>query len=322
MGTQKNQFRELAGRYKAGLCTPGEIEQVKEWYDFFEKNGYVLPHDDEIERASNEAALAAIKQVSGQNRNEKIRRLINPVLKIAAVLLVVCLAGLFLYKINQRAAKPVIFNEISATAGEKKQITLPDGSVIFLNSASSIRYPNKFIGDNREIQLKGEAFFEIAHDKRHPFIIHTEQLKIQVLGTSFDVNAYHKDQEVVVAVATGKVGVTGRDKNNPKTVLLIPGELLSYNKLTTRFDKRPVKTADISDWRQNILTFNFETLEKISGKLERVYGVTFVFNDRSILKKRFRLKVKNESLSNIMKLLSISGGGFRYKITGKQVIIG
>ncbi|HMI02480.1 MAG TPA: FecR domain-containing protein [Pedobacter sp.] len=321
MGTQTDKLRELAGRYRAGLCTPEEIEQIKEWYDSFESNGYPLPDEAQIERASKEAALAAIKLVNFQNRRSRIRKLMSPVLKVAAVVLVICSAGLLIYRYNSQHPE-VSFREISALGGERKQITLPDGSVIILNSASRIRYPAQFAGDTREIHLNGQAFFEVAHDRQHPFIIHTEKLKVQVLGTSFDVKAYHEDEHIEVVVATGKVGVTSGDKKNVKVLMLTPGQLLDYDKSTGNFSRKQLRIADIAGWQENILTFNYETLENISHALERVYGVTFVFRDKSALKKRFQLKVKNEALSNIMKLLSISGGGFRYKITGKQVIIG
>ncbi|SDK15738.1 FecR family protein [Pedobacter sp. ok626] len=321
METQTNHLQELAKRYKAGLCTPEEIEKINEWYDHFEEYGYRLPDEHEIDRASNEAAIAAIRKVSLQEKKGRIRRLLWPALKTAAILLMICSVGLLVYKRNN-SKSVAIYHETSALAGEKKQIRLSDGSLISINSESSIRYPEVFNGATREIYLKGEAFFEISHDKQHPFIIQTEQLKVKVLGTSFGVKAYHQDEQIEVAVATGKVGVVSNRKSNNKEWLLIPGEQMSYNKSTGNFSKQQVLTTDIRNWQQNILVFNFETLENISKKLERVYGVTFVFKDKSVLKKRFQLKVKNEALSNIMKLLSISAEGLRYKISGKQVTIG
>jgi len=321
METETNHLQELAKRYKAGLCTPEEIEKISEWYDHFEENGYQLPDEHEIDRASNEAAIGAIHKVSLQEKKGRIKRVLLPAIKIAAVLLLICSTALLIYKGNNRKSI-AIYHETSALAGEKKQITLSDGSVISINSESSIRYPEVFTGSTREIYLSGEAFFEISHDKQHPFIIKTERLKVKVLGTSFGVKAYHQDEEVEVAVATGKVGVISNSKSNNKVWTLTPGQQMNYNKSTGNFSRQQVSTTAIKNWQQNILEFNFETLENISVKLERVYGVTFIFKDKSLLKKRFQLKVKNEALSNIMKLLSISGDRFRYKIIGKQVIIG
>lgn len=320
MGIQTNHLRELSKRYKAGLCTPVEIKKINEWYDDFEANGYPLPDDQEIDRASTEAVLKTLQQVSMQNK-KSIRRLILPVLRIAAILVLVCSAGLFIYKRSSRTPV-VLYHEISALAGEKKQITLSDGSVVFINSASSIRYPEIFNGSTRQIYLKGEAFFEVAHNKQQPFIIHTGQLKVQVLGTSFGVSAYQQDAQVAVAVSTGKVGVTSNDIKKAKVWMLTPGQQLNYSKSTGNFSKKQVPVEGIRNWQKNVLVFDFETLEQISRKLERVYGVTFIFNDKSLLKKRFQLKVENETLPNIMKLLSISGNGFQYKVIRRQIIIG
>jgi len=321
MGKQTNHLRELAGRYRAGVCTPEEIKQINEWYDGFEEDGYPLPMEYDVERASNEAFLRAVRQVSLQERNGKIRRLLMPALKVAAVLAVVCSAALLLYKRND-GAPVVLYREVSALAGEKKRISLSDGSVVFVNSASSIRFPVEFIGHTREVYLKGEAFFEVSHKKEHPFIVHAEKLKIQVLGTSFGVKAYHPDEQMEVAVATGKVGVMPDRKSKGLVWMLTPGQQLRYSKATGQFSREQVLISDIKNWQQNILVFNFETLEDITRKLERVYAVKFTFKDRSLLKKRFQLKVENETLSNILKLLSISGDGFKYHITGRQVIIG
>lgn len=104
--------------------------------------------------------------------------------------------------------------------------------------------------------------------------------------------------------------------------MLIPGEQLAYNSASKRYAKSNLLVADIGSWQQNVLNFRMETLENISKSLSQQYGVTFTFKDRSLLNKRFQLKVKKESLANILKLLSISGGNFPYHISGKKVTIG
>ncbi|PWK77062.1 FecR family protein [Mucilaginibacter oryzae] len=320
MATKDEQLQELAARYAAGQCTPEELRRINAWYECFETNGKVLPPADEISRAAEEATLAALTQIRMGERKRRIRQLWLPLMKLAAVLLLISSITIIIY----RAAQPVPvswqWQEVRVAPGAQKQLTMPDGSVISLNGGSSIRYPSTFCSGRREIELQGEAFFEVVHDVKHPFIVHTRQLNIQVLGTSYNVQAYPDDDATKVGVLTGRVGVTDHGKQIPKAVFLTPGQQLTYAQ--TGFSRSTVALAAINAWQQQVLEFKGETMEQISKVLARTYGVTFVFKDRSLLNKRFQFRSKKESLANILKLLSITGGNFPYRITGRQVILG
>ncbi|RKR82107.1 FecR family protein [Mucilaginibacter gracilis] len=322
METQDKQLKKLAEKYEAGLCTPEEVKLVRDWYDSFETEGYPLPPDQEIKRAAEEATTRAVHWVAAQQRPARIRNLWLPVLKVAAVLLLLSSAGMLIFKATHPDQQRMVWRQESTAPGVKKQVTLPDGSLISLNSGSTITYPETFSKTTRDLKLSGEAFFTVVHDSRHPFIVHTGQLRVQVLGTSYNIQAYPGETPTTVAVATGKVGLWGTGDKIKKVYMLTPGEQMTYNSSLKSFVKSSLPLADIGSWQQNVLDFRMETLENISKSLSREYGVTFVFKDRSLLNKRFRLKVKKESLANILKLLSISGGNFPYHISGKTVTIG
>ncbi|EHQ26132.1 FecR family protein [Mucilaginibacter paludis] len=322
METQDNQLKALAEKYEDGLCTPEELKQIRDWYDSFEADGYPLPADQEIKRAAGEATTRAVNWVAAHQKQARIRKLWLPVLKIAAVLLLVASAGSLIFKAAHRTEQPIAWQKVSTELGVKKQVTLSDGSVISLNSGSTIAYPETFSNTTRELKLSGEAFFTVVHDPKHPFIVHTRQLRVQVLGTSYNIQAYPDEVNTEVAVATGKVGVWNSSEKIKKVYMLTPGERLAYNNTHKSYVKSNLRLADIGSWQQNVLDFRMETLENISKSLSREYGVTFIFKDRSLLSKRFQLKVKKESLANILKLLSISGGSFPYSISGKKVTIG
>ncbi|GAA4321239.1 FecR family protein [Mucilaginibacter gynuensis] len=320
MTTPNNRLKVLAEKYQAGLCTPEEFKKIREWYDSFETEGYPLPEEPEIKRAAEEATVRAIRHIATTQKTARVKKLWIPVLKIAAILVVIVSAGLLL--INNYPRPKLAWQQVSTAAGVKKQVTLPDGSLIQLNSSSVVEFPQQFGKASREIKLKGEAFFTVVHKPEHPFIVHTRHLNIQVLGTSYNIRAYNDDTNTEIAVATGKVGVSGNAQKNNNVFLLTPGQQLIYNSNTKHFEKTILPITDIGSWQQNVLSFNMETLDNISKRLSKVYGVTFVFKSKSLLKKRFQIKVKNESLPNILKLLSISGGDFPYHISGKQVTIG
>ena len=286
-----------------------------------EEHRYPLPGDDEIERASLEAAQRAISHVAAYQKNQRSVRLLKyvPVLKIAALVALVSSLTFFIYQ----KQKPVTLRTISvsARAGERKSVVLPDGSVAELNALSQLTYKENLEGKNRDISLAGEAFFKVKPDKQHPFIVHTGKLDVKVLGTSFNVKSYEGDARTRVTVATGKVSVQNRAQKDEAIFELLPGDQLIFDHTSAAFTRRKVASDEVADWQQQVLSFEFQTLREICAELERVYEVTFQLRNAKLAEKRFQLKVKNESLANILKLLSISGGGFPYQIENKTVTI-
>lgn len=318
MGTIAEKLKEVAARYAAGKSTPEELKRIDAWYKRYENHNDILPDAQKVKSSAETALQAALLTISLNTKRNRQQTLWRPVLKMAAVLLLVGTAGIISYKMMSRETQPV-WHQISTTAGNRKQITLPDGSRISMNSASTVRYAVPFKGQ-RKITLIGEAFFNVVHDSKHPFIVHTRQLSIQVLGTSYNVQAFANEQYTSVAVATGKVGVMNRNKPGSKAMMLLPGEELTFK--NNQFEKKNIAIASIDAWQQGVLEFKGETLEQIAKVLARTYNVKFTINDPKLLTKRFQLKAKKEPLANILKLLSITGGNFPYTIKGKQVTIG
>ncbi|MCF0072902.1 FecR domain-containing protein [Dyadobacter sp. CY261] len=291
---------------------------------------YKLPGEDDIERASLEAARKAIGQVATMQRQERVGRIMAlvPAMKVAA-LVAVASSLAFYFFLKSKPSAPQVFT-VATKAGERRRVTLPDGSVAELNAASDITYPAHF-GETREVRLSGEAFFKVKRDTAHPFVVHSGEIDVKVLGTSFNVKAYQNDAVSRVTVATGKVGVQ-KQASSPGVptpgapapgapAILLPGDQLIFDHVLSSFSLRKVDPKEAADWQQQALSFEFQTLRDISAELGRVYGVTFDIRDTQLAGKRFQLRVKNESLANILKLLSISGDGFSYKIQDKVVII-
>lgn len=233
----------------------------------------------------------------------------------AALLFIVAAALLFIP--SSKKQNKMQLSILSTGAGERKVITLSDGSVITLNNSSRLKFPNAFESKIREVSLEGEAFFDIVHNDYKPFVVKTGKIKVHVLGTSFDLKNYFGDVQAEVTVATGKVGV---QLQNQKTHMLIRGQQLSYNLNSGLVVTSSVQPEDYSGWQKGELIFKNESLESICKRLERWYSVKINIETAVLKRKRINLEQTNESLQNVLKMLG-KVAGFNYEITDKNVRI-
>lgn len=202
----------------------------------------------------------------------KIRQSIRYVASIAAIIAVSVSMYLFINK-DREQADTKMYN-ISIPAGEKKEIKLPDESDIYINSASTLKYPETFGEEKRLVELAGEAFFKVTPDKERPFIINTGQISIKVLGTSFNVRSYDEDEWIGVTVSTGIVSVSIFDENS--SIQLTPSEELWINKKNHYFQKSKKDVLHASSWRDGYLYFDRAPIKDVINTLNRKYAVNIV----------------------------------------------
>jgi transmembrane sensor len=296
----------LLQKYLDGTATSQEIQQVLRWYYSFDKKD-----DPSIDESELQNILQSSKhQILAATQRPK-KRLNYQWLQIAA-LLAICVTAALLGTYNHQPAETP-FYQVNTGSGQRKTVTLSDGTRIWLNNTSKLKYPAKFAGNTREIELDGEAFFKVAHNPKHPFLIHTRTVKVQVLGTSFNVRSYAADQDIAVNVATGKVAVI----SDVKTVMLEKNEGIVYNRNTHGFNTSAEDAAMSHAWQNGVLIFRYQTLENICISLERWYGIKCDIKSEKLKKKKYTLEQHHETLNNVMKALS--AGEFKYKITGKTV---
>lgn len=200
----------------------------------------------------------------------------------------------------KNTAREVSFNSIVVPRGKRANITFTDGTTLWLNSGSSAIYPVEFTGKRREIYIKGEGYLEVSHDESHPFIVKTDQLSIQVLGTRFNVSAYPEDRTVNVVLVEGKI--VARSANNSE-VLLLPNQMISYNSETQTTDVSEVQVDNFISWKDGCLFCNSEELGSIVVKLERYYDQKIIFSEESA--KSFRLSGKLDLKDNLDQVLQV-----------------
>lgn len=208
--------------------------------------------------------------------------------------------------------------------GTKSTIELPDGSKIWLNADSKIKYPEVFAGNTREVHLNGEAFFDVAKNPSKPFIIHLANGTVRVLGTSFNVRAYDNEKIVETSVATGKVAFipkyqTRRQKQD--TLFITPNNKVRYTLEEDLANVLPTIAEEDKAWTEGRLIFKAVLLQDIAIELERYFGKKVTFVDEEPKTYRLTGSFMNNSLDEIMFYLSKTKD-FNYKITNSELLIG
>jgi len=201
--------------------------------------------------------------------------------------------------------------------GQKANITLPDGSKVWLNSESKLTYTPNFNVKNRELQLNGEAYFEVAHNPKKPFIVSSHDISVEALGTAFGVKAYNEDNQVTSILMKGKVRVTTPDGE----VVLLPNDRISYDKSTHKKYLSSVTNAtDFTGWIHNELRFENESLGDIAKTIQRIYNVEVKFTSENLKKQRYTGTINNNSLESVLNIISLTSP-VKFQIDNQQVTL-
>ena len=201
--------------------------------------------------------------------------------------------------------------------GGEFQITLDDGTEVWLNSDTELRYPSHFVGTERRVQLTGEAYFKVAPNEEAPFIVDTRGMDVKVLGTSFNLSVYPDEKVCHATLEKGRIQVN--DKENGKRVVLSPGEqaVLSGEML----EVRTVNTRLYSSWIKGRFSFASEDLEGVMRTLSRWYNVEYVFSNVSMKDKRFTGTIpKYTEITQALKMIEMTSD-VQFKIRGTTIII-
>ena len=169
------------------------------------------------------------------------------------------------------------WGKVEVPKGAQFDMVLEDGTQVWLNAGSYLRFPIAFAGGERRVFLEGEAFFTVTENKDRPFIVETAEQTLAVLGTEFNVYAYPNESKVQTTLLSGSVGVTAKGTNEQK--ILIPGQQLQLDKTTNLFSVRTVSAADESAWRNELFVFDKNTLGQVFAKLARWYDLEYTFDD-------------------------------------------
>ncbi|SDE84006.1 FecR family protein [Pricia antarctica] len=217
------------------------------------------------------------------------------------------------------------FNTIVVPLGKKSQLTLSDGSKVWINSGSRLTYPTIFAKGIREVVLQGEAIFDVAHDAKSPFHVLTDDNDIKVLGTIFNVSSYADDDYVSTALQSGSVEITytgqNRFLNTKKSIKIIPGTLASYNKKKQKINTRKTDLTPYFSWRNGELIFQNNDLQSIMKRISRHYGIDISIADGALARQTFSGNLDiNTDLDTVMEIMKRTSK-FEFEKKDNRIII-
>jgi len=349
-------------RQLSGEATPEELEelhsflksnpQAQYFFEVFSDYWQIEPRtaEDDIQEEIHFQQIIAIAEKASPEDTEapevRVRRL-TPLHKLAmAAVFIGLVAASWLLFFNRPLTAPsanVALNEVVARSGARSFLLLPDGSKVWLNSESRIEYKGNFNDTIREVVLEGEAYFDVVKDKKRPFIVHTSDIDIRVLGTAFNVKCYPREASIEATLIHGMIEVTNKTEPTSPKVILRPHEKLVFHK-----DGRPVsdlaqkghqnisshKPFSITSLPRNIpdssvvetawvydkLVFDGETFREIASKMERWYNVKICLRNEKLASLPLHVEFTNETVEEALEALKLIEP-FKYKINGNEIEI-
>jgi ferric-dicitrate binding protein FerR (iron transport regulator) len=229
--------------------------------------------------------------------------------------------GELLYKTGPAIDKPetvVTYNTLTTPKGKQYQITLPDGSKVWLNAASSLHFPTAFNGKERDVALTGEAYFEIQKNKDKPFHVQVNDMKVEVLGTHFNVKAYDEEDAIKTTLLEGAVRIA---KTGGLQATLAPGQQAQLKKDGNLKVMKNINTEEAIAWKRGELILNNVNMTEAAQIISRWYNVSFVFQNPRLKKCRFSISfLKGETIEQAMELISMYNE-FDYHIENRTITL-
>ena len=308
MTEEKDPFWEkIAEKFHGELSIDEEAEFIRQMDDRaslldFNKAQKIYDQLTQIGLKPYQESGKSWEKVESGIKGDQLRWL-KVFVKYAAIIIVAFIAGNMI-KLFTPAEKEIRYSEIRAPHGQMSKVVLPDGTRIWLNSGTTIRYPDRFTAEKREVAISGEAYFEVARMDHKPFTVTTKDLQVAVFGTSFNVSAYNDDETTSVTLVEGKVEIKN---TNGKTIAeLNPGQLAVKNKKDTLTSVKNVETSFYKAWIEGKIYFDDQPLNQIAVKLERWFNVDIeIANDRLKSYKFTGTILKNKPLDQIMQALEL-----------------
>lgn len=240
--------------------------------------------------------------------------------KIAAILLLPVIGisiylfiqniGLNNFKEEKVETLSTLYNTVYAPLGGKTKAILPDGSEVWLNSGSSLKYPVLSNANFREVQLNGEAFFKVKKNLDVPMFVKTGQMDVKIYGTSFNLNAYSDNEDINIVLIEGKVSLTaivGEEGESSNEIFLNPGEIGSLNKSRKHVTiAKASNTLQFTGWMNGIHAFRNKQFKTILNRLEKVYNVKFILDDEKLGEYYFDATFEGQNIDKIMEIFQVS----------------
>lgn len=312
---------DIATRFLAEKdCTSQELMAFKEWLSHpatqHEVESWLAAHWSVSSEIDSTALIENVFQQIQHYENEhhlksgfSLSRILKVYQKVAAFLLIPLIGLGVLYWANQYNQSAGQFTETIAPRGQKSQIVLTDGTKVWLNSDTKIKYPGNFNKDQRDVYLDGEAFFEVAKNEHQPFVVHTSDLRVKVMGTKFNIKAYADENQVETSLFEGKINliINNSSAKNQIEKVVNPGQSFAYSKQDHQLAANKFPQDEIDGWKKNQLIFKDDTFSNLVRKVERWYDVKVVYDEKLFKDRRLTVELnEGERLEQLMRIISLA----------------
>lgn len=294
-------------------------ENTKEYIRYKSLWAMLQTGNEMDEETINDGYKAVKRKVKGRRNS-----ILLNIAKYAAIIILAVSAG---YMVQYAGLNnEIAMNEIIVPKGNRTSVVLPDGSKVWLSNGTKLVYPESFVGNFRDVQLEGEGFFEVTHDKDHPFIVNVGQHRIKVLGTKFAVVAYPDDDEVKAELVSGKIQFdiqSGVTEESYKSFMVKPMHSLVYDKTSGKVYESIIPDGFHDYWQKGTYRFRNETFDSLATKIARIYNVEIIFGDEELKNRTFTGTLNvDDNIYTLMEVFkSASGKPFEYRFDSGKIYI-
>jgi len=319
---------KLITTFLGGIASEEEILFLESWIHESEENQIYFKQFKNIWEASVEMPLstdkALAKVLKKINEGQKSLTFWQIAQRIAAILFIPLLISMLWMNFSKdfkSKNSDITYNKTIAAFGTFSVLELPDGSKVWLNSGSSLRYPDKFLSNNRTVYLIGEAYFEVHSDKTMPFLVNTPYFTVKATGTKFNVRAERNFLTPSVTLVEGKVAVQklNSGKQNCLITMLQPNQHMTYDTLSGHVTIQTEDTYKHFAWKDGKLVFRNDNISEVARRISLQYNVDIEIKGDEIKKYRYRATFENEPLDELLRLLKISSQIDYHEIKQKEL---
>jgi transmembrane sensor len=320
----KNDIEELLNRYTKGEASAEETERVETWLN---NTGDTNSEWQQMDKPDKDKWLSGLfTEIEETISEPKVvvmppRKTLWRSIAAVAALLAISFTVYLEWSVIQSKLHTVQLTTLNVSANQKKQITLADGSRVWVNAGSELKYPKDFTGTTREVYLSGEAYFDVKHDATKPFIIHTGKVITTVLGTAFNIKEDKNLHTIVVTVTRGKVSVANGDQ---PLGIITPNQQISFNIVNEEHFQKDIDAKQVIAWQESDIRFEDITFADAAAQLQQRFKVKIGFGNDKIKNCRFTgTALKGEKLDKILKVLcDFNNATYQTKADGSIIING
>lgn len=297
--------QEVLNRYIAGDATPIEKEEVARWLDADKKNMKEFLAQRKLYDISiwqQESALIAKDKKSMSKKHWTLRTIAIELSKIAAIF-IIAFTVTYAFLMDRNSSEAASMQTIFVPPGQRAELTLTDGTKVWLNAKTTFTFPNKFMAGSREVKLDGEGYFDVTKDTEKPFIVKTEQYNIKVLGTEFNVTAYSGSSIFETSLLKGSVQVSSPKADN---IINLEPNTRTYQENGT-LKKGIIEHSTYFLWKEGLICFYDEPVDKMIEKLQLYYDVKIIVQNKELLKNRYSGKFRTkDGVEHVLKVLQLN----------------